>query len=46
MEGGDLMGAYERACELAEQRARVAGIANAKSAWHADCEARQEKVVA
>lgn len=46
MEGGDLMGAYERACELAEQRARVAGISNAKSAWHADCEARHEKVVA
>jgi AdoMet-dependent heme synthase len=37
MEGGDLLGAYERACELAEQRARLAGIANPKSAWHAEC---------
>lgn len=46
MEGGDLMGAYERACELAEQRARVAGIASPKSAWHADCEAEREKTVA
>jgi AdoMet-dependent heme synthase len=34
MEGGDLLGAYERACALAEQKATVAGIANAKSAWH------------
>lgn len=34
MEGGDLSGAYERACSLAEQRARLAGIANARSALH------------
>jgi AdoMet-dependent heme synthase len=34
MEGGDLLGAYERACALAEQKAKVAGISNAKSAWH------------
>lgn len=34
MEGGDLFGAYERACSLAEQKARVAGMANARSAWH------------
>jgi radical SAM protein with 4Fe4S-binding SPASM domain len=34
MEGGDLMGAYERACALAEQKAKVAGVANAMSAWH------------
>jgi AdoMet-dependent heme synthase len=35
MEGGDLLGAYERACELAEMKARVAGIENPVSAWHA-----------
>jgi AdoMet-dependent heme synthase len=35
MEGGDLMGAYERACELAEMKARIAGVANPVSAWHA-----------
>jgi AdoMet-dependent heme synthase len=34
MEGGDLLGPYERACSLAEQKARVAGVANPKSAWH------------
>src|SRR5262249_30652770 len=33
MEGGDLLGAYERACTLAEQKAKLAGVANAKSAW-------------
>jgi len=35
MEGGDLLGAYERACELAEQKARLAGMRDAESAWHA-----------
>lgn len=35
MEGGDLLGAYERACELAELNARLAGIENPVSAWHA-----------
>jgi radical SAM protein with 4Fe4S-binding SPASM domain len=35
MEGGDLLGAYERACELAEQKARLAGVENPVSAWHA-----------
>jgi len=35
MEGGDLLGAYERACELAEMKARVAGVTNPVSAWHA-----------
>lgn len=35
MEGGDLLGAYERACELAEMKARVAGVADPVSAWHA-----------
>lgn len=33
MEGGDLMGPYERACELAELSARQAGISNPVSAW-------------
>jgi len=33
MEGGDLLGAYERACTLAEQKARLAGVADAVSAW-------------
>jgi radical SAM protein with 4Fe4S-binding SPASM domain len=28
MEGGDLLGAYERACELAGQKARLAGVKN------------------
>jgi AdoMet-dependent heme synthase len=36
MEGGDLLGAYERACELAESRARLAGVEEAESAWHAE----------
>jgi radical SAM protein with 4Fe4S-binding SPASM domain len=35
MEGGDLLGAYDRACELAEMKARIAGVANPVSAWHA-----------
>jgi radical SAM protein with 4Fe4S-binding SPASM domain len=35
MEGGDLLGAYERACELAELRARLAGVENPISAFHA-----------
>jgi len=34
MEGGDLLGAYERACALAEQKARLAGVAAPVSAWH------------
>jgi AdoMet-dependent heme synthase len=34
MEGGDLLGAYERACELAEMKARVAGVTDPVSAWH------------
>jgi radical SAM protein with 4Fe4S-binding SPASM domain len=34
MEGGDLLGAYERACELAEQKARLAGVAEPVSALH------------
>jgi AdoMet-dependent heme synthase len=35
MEGGDLLGAYERACELAEQKARLAGVEKPVSAMHA-----------
>ncbi len=34
MEGGDLLGAYERACELAEQKARLAGVFHPVSALH------------
>ena len=36
MEGGNLLGAYGRACELAEMRARLAGISDPVSAWHAE----------
>lgn len=36
MEGGDLLGAYERACELAEMNARLAGVENPVSALHAE----------
>jgi AdoMet-dependent heme synthase len=35
-EGGDLLGAYERACELAEQRARLAGVVDPVSALHVE----------
>jgi radical SAM protein with 4Fe4S-binding SPASM domain len=35
MEGGNLLGAYERACEMAELNARMAGIVNPVSALHA-----------
>jgi AdoMet-dependent heme synthase len=35
MEGGDLLGPYERACSLAEQKAKAAGVASPMSAWHA-----------
>jgi radical SAM protein with 4Fe4S-binding SPASM domain len=35
MEGGDLLGAYERACDLAELKARIAGVQNPISAMHA-----------
>jgi AdoMet-dependent heme synthase len=35
MEGGDLMGAYERACEMAEMNARLAGVERPVSAFHA-----------
>jgi AdoMet-dependent heme synthase len=33
-EGGHLLGPYERACELAEAKARVAGVENPISAFH------------
>ncbi len=38
MEGGDLLGAYERACALAEQKARLAGVAAPISALHRERE--------
>jgi radical SAM protein with 4Fe4S-binding SPASM domain len=34
MEGGDILGAYERACALAEEKARLAGVADPVSALH------------
>jgi radical SAM protein with 4Fe4S-binding SPASM domain len=34
MEGGDLLGAYERACELAEQNARLTGVFEPISTLH------------
>lgn len=34
MEGGDLLGVYEWACELAEQKARLADVENPLSTWH------------
>jgi radical SAM protein with 4Fe4S-binding SPASM domain len=36
MEGGDLLGAYSRACALAEEKARLAGVASPLSAYHLD----------
>jgi radical SAM protein with 4Fe4S-binding SPASM domain len=36
MEGGDLLGAYERACQLAEQKAKLAGVVKPISAMHAE----------
>ncbi|HEY6263461.1 MAG TPA: radical SAM protein [Candidatus Acidoferrum sp.] len=36
MEGGDLLGAYERACELAEQKAGLAGVIAPISALHSE----------
>lgn len=38
MEGGDLLGAYERACALAEEKARLAGVAAPLSALHRERE--------
>jgi radical SAM protein with 4Fe4S-binding SPASM domain len=43
MEGGDLLGAYARACELAEQKAKAAGRQNARSAWHVEREERRSE---
>jgi MoaA/NifB/PqqE/SkfB family radical SAM enzyme len=34
MEGGDHLGAYERACELAERKARLAGAEYLISTWN------------
>jgi radical SAM protein with 4Fe4S-binding SPASM domain len=36
MEGGNLLGAYERACQLAEQKAQLAGVIAPTSALHRD----------
>lgn len=44
MEGGDLYGAYERACSLAEQKARVAGVSNPISAWRNEAAKKLDKV--
>ncbi len=41
MEGGDLLGAYERACDLAELKARLAGVQNPISAMHAEKPSRK-----
>ena len=41
MEGGDLLGAYERACDLAELKARLAGVQNPVSAMHAQKPSRK-----
>ena len=38
MEGGDLLGAYERACALAEEKARLAGVIAPISAFHREQE--------
>ncbi len=38
MEGGDLLGAYERACALAEEKARLAGFDAPLSAFHRERE--------
>ena len=35
MEGGDLRAPYERACDMAETKARLAGVLEPLSAWHA-----------
>jgi radical SAM protein with 4Fe4S-binding SPASM domain len=42
MEGGDLLGAYERACDLAELKASLAGVQNPTSALHAQKPNRKE----
>lgn len=34
MEGGDMLGAYERACSLAEEKAKLAGVSAPISALH------------
>ncbi|MGH9685110.1 MAG: radical SAM/SPASM domain-containing protein [Candidatus Acidiferrales bacterium] len=42
MEGGDLLGPYERACELAEVKAQLAGMANPVSALHENNSSQQK----
>src|SRR5262249_44210534 len=46
MEGGDLLGAYERACSLAEQKAKIAGVANPKSARHSEAATASKELAA
>jgi radical SAM protein with 4Fe4S-binding SPASM domain len=43
MEGGDMLGAYERACQLAEQKAKLAGFVNPISAMHVEQGPREIK---
>lgn len=43
LEDGDLLGPSERACELAEANARLAGVPNPVSAWHAQSPARRKQ---
>jgi radical SAM protein with 4Fe4S-binding SPASM domain len=44
MEGGDLLGAYERACSLAEQKAKIAGVNNPTSAWRSESSRKPDTV--
>jgi radical SAM protein with 4Fe4S-binding SPASM domain len=43
MEGGDLLAPYERACELAELNARLAGVENPVSAFHQQQKAQPDR---
>lgn len=43
LEDGNLLGPSERACELAEANARLAGVPNPVSEWHARKSARRSK---
>jgi radical SAM protein with 4Fe4S-binding SPASM domain len=45
MEGGDVLGAYERACELAEQKARLAGVFDPVSALHKERSAASSREI-
>ncbi len=43
LEDGDLLGPSERACELAETNARLAGVSHPVSAWHLQAAASRPK---